>query len=78
MGTEAFTIRTNSKKVQELDKLGSTLDRSRNYLVNQAIDNLLEVHQWQIEETKKGIVAANRGDFATDKEMQKILDKYKG
>ena len=78
MGTEAFTIRADSKKVQELDKLASTLDRPRNYLVNQAIDNLLEIHQWQIEETKKGLAAADRGDFATDKEMQKILDKYKG
>lgn len=34
MGTEAFTVRTDSKKVKQLDKLAKQQDRSRNYLVN--------------------------------------------
>ena len=43
MGTDAFTVRSDSKKVKQLDRLASQMDRSRNYLVNQAIDQLLEV-----------------------------------
>ena len=43
MGTEAFSVRTDSKKVKELDKIAKQQDRSRNYLVNQAIDQLLVV-----------------------------------
>ncbi|MFV0276324.1 MAG: CopG family ribbon-helix-helix protein, partial [Parahaliea sp.] len=49
MSTEAFTIRSDSKKVKQLDRLANQMDRSRNYLVNQAIDQLLELHAWQIE-----------------------------
>ena len=77
MDTEAFTVRSDSKKVKQLDKLASQMDRSRNYLVNQAIDQLLEIHAWQIERTKEGIKAADEGRFASDSEMEQIFNKYK-
>ena len=76
MGTEAFTIRSDSKKVKQLDVLANHMDRSRNYLVNQAIDQLLELHAWQIERTKEGIKAAEEGLFASDAEMERIFNKY--
>ena len=76
MDTEAFTIRSDSNKVKQLDKLASQMDRSRNYLVNQAIDQFLEIHAWQIERTKEGIKAADEGRFASDKEMERIFNKY--
>jgi predicted transcriptional regulator len=76
MGTEAFTIRSDSKKVKQLDRLAGQMDRSRNYLVNQAIDQLLELHTWQIERTKEGIKAADEGRFASDAEMERVFNKY--
>ena len=76
MGTDAFTVRSDSKKVKQLDRLASQMDRSRNYLVNQAIDQLLEVHNWQIERTEEGIKAADEGRFASDAEMERIFNKY--
>jgi len=42
MSKEAFTVRADSKKVKQLDELADKMDRSRNYLVNQAIDQLLK------------------------------------
>lgn len=59
MSKEAFTVRVDSKKVEQLDELAGKMDRSRNYLVNQAIDQFLEVHAWQIERTREGIKAAD-------------------
>ncbi len=76
MGTEAFSVRTDSKKVKKLDKLAKQMDRSRNYLVNQAIDQLLELHAWQIKRVKEGIKAADEGRFAAVAEMERIFDKY--
>ena len=76
MSKEAFTVRTDSKKVKQLDKLASKMERSRNYLVNQAIDQLLEVHAWQTERTREGIKAADEGRFASDTEMNRIFNKY--
>ena len=76
MSTEAFTVRADSKKVRMLDKLAKQQDRSRNFLVNQAIDQFLEINAWQIERTKEGVRAADEGRFVSDAEMARIFDKY--
>ena len=77
MTTEAFSVRTDPKKVRKLDKLARQQDRSRNYLVNQAIDQYLELLAWQDERIKEGIKAADAGRFASDAEMDAIFNKYK-
>jgi predicted transcriptional regulator len=57
--SEPITIRT--AKVAEIDALAAAMDRSRNYIVNQAIEQYLEANAWQIERIKKGIAAARDG-----------------
>lgn len=76
MGKEAFTVRTESKKIEQLDKLADRMDRSRNYMVNQAIDGLLEVYAWQTERVREGIKAADEGRFVGETEMKCIFNKY--
>ena len=76
MGTEAFSVRADSKKVKQLDRIAKQQDRSRNYIVNQAIDQLLELHTWQTERVKEGIKAADEGQFASDVDMAKVFSKY--
>ncbi len=76
MGTEAFSVRTDSEKVKQLDKIAKQQDRSRNYLVNQAIDQLLELHAWQSERVKEGIKAADNGHFASDADLARLFNKY--
>jgi len=76
MGTEAFSVRADSKKVKQLDRIAKQQDRSRNYIVNQAIDQLLELQAWQIERVNEGIAAADEGRFASDAEMTKIFSKH--
>jgi predicted transcriptional regulator len=77
MGTEAFSVRSDSKKVRQLDRLAKIQDRSRNYLVNQAIDQLLELYAWQTERIREGLKAADAGQFASEAELERIIDKYK-
>ena len=76
MGTEAFSVRTDTEKVKQLNKLAKQQDRSRNYIVNQAIDQLLALHTWQDEQTRKGIKAADDGKFVSDSDMEQIFEKY--
>ncbi len=76
MATEAFSVRTDSKKIEQLDKLAEQQDRSRNYVVNQAINQFLELHAWQEERIKAGIKAADEDRFTTDSEMERLFSKY--
>ena len=76
MDTDAFSVRTDSRKIKQLDKLAEQQDRSRNYLVNQAIDQFLELHAWQEERIEAGIEAADDGRFVGEVEMKRIFGKY--
>ena len=57
--TEPITIRTS--KVSEIDALASAMARSRNYVVNQAIESYLEANAWQMERVGAGVAAARAG-----------------
>jgi predicted transcriptional regulator len=74
MTTEAFTVRTEADIVQRLDNLATRLDRSRNYLVNQAIKEYLDLHAWQIEKIQEGIEAADRGQTIPHEEVMAEMD----
>jgi predicted transcriptional regulator len=79
MATEAFTVRAESNLVNQLDHLADTLDRSRNYLVNQALKEYLEQHAWQIEKISQGIAAADRNELINHdivmKEMEDLIER---
>jgi predicted transcriptional regulator len=74
MTTEAFTVRSDSETVHRLDVLASRLDRSRNYLVNQAIKEYLDLHAWQIGKIQVGIEAANRGELVAHEDVMAEMD----
>ena len=57
--SEPITIRTS--KVAEIDALASAMDRSRNYVVNQAIEQYLAANAWQVERIREGLAAAREG-----------------
>jgi predicted transcriptional regulator len=59
VASEPITIRT--AKVSEIDALASAMDRSRNYIVNQAIEQYLEANAWQMERISAGITALREG-----------------
>lgn len=59
--TEPMTIRAAKETVSELDALAAATDRSRNYLVNQALRQYLDANTWQIERIREGIADARAG-----------------
>ena len=61
MATEAITIRTDRHTVERLDKLAKALDRSRNYVVKQALEAFLKEQSWQIQAIEEGLESLDRG-----------------
>lgn len=59
--TEPITVRAAKEIVVEIDALAAAMDRSRNYIVNQALQQYLEANAWQIARVKEGIAAAREG-----------------
>ena len=73
MVTEAITIRTDRKTVERLDKLAKALDRSRNYVVKQALEAYLEEQAWQIQAIEEGLESLDRGKGRPHEEVMAEL-----
>jgi predicted transcriptional regulator len=56
-----ITIRAARETVTEIDALAAAMDRSRNYIINQAMQQYLETNAWQTERIRAGIAAARKG-----------------
>jgi predicted transcriptional regulator len=74
--TAAFTLRLDDETLKALDRLAEKTDRSRSWLAARAIEDYIALNAWQIEKIEAGIDAANRGDFADDQEVGRVLKKY--
>jgi predicted transcriptional regulator len=70
--TSAFTVRVDDQTLKAIDDLCRQTDRSRNWIVREALRNYLELQAWQVAKIKEGIAAADRGEFATEEELDAI------
>ncbi len=70
--TAAFTIRLDDEKLATLDALAADMDRSRSWIAAKAIESYVELNAWQIARIKEGIAQADRGEFATEEELDAI------
>ena len=78
MAKETIAFRLDENKRAALDAIAQSLDRDRSYILNEAIDAYLEVHQWQLEEIKKAVAEADEGKFASDEKVNSFFDKWCG
>lgn len=75
-GSSVLTLRLDPKLKQQLDRLSRATSRSRSFVAAEAIREYVELNNWQIEETKKALAEADQGDFASDAEMQRTIQKW--
>jgi predicted transcriptional regulator len=61
---------------EKLDLLAKATARSRSFLVAEAIETYVKDQAWQIKAIQEGIKEADRGNFATDEEVEKVFKKW--
>ena len=42
----------------------------------EAFQNYVALNDWQIEEIKRGVAEAERGDFASEQDVERMLTKW--
>ena len=65
MPREVMTVRIDPRTRQALDGIAAALDRDRTYVVNQALESYIGVHQWHIDHIRQGLREAKGGKFAS-------------
>jgi RHH-type rel operon transcriptional repressor/antitoxin RelB len=74
--SSVLTLRLDAKLKEQLDRLSKATQRSRSFVAAQAIREYVALNQWQIDEIKKAIDEADRGEFASQQEVQRTIKKW--
>jgi predicted transcriptional regulator len=74
--TVGFTVRLEKEAVEAIDALAKRTDRSRNWIVNQAVRDYVELQSWQEARIDEGLRAMERGEFASEDEVREALSRH--
>ena len=77
MSKRTITFRIDTRKKKALDVVAEGLDRDRSYVLNEAIDHYLDVHQWQDAHIREGLRQADAGKFAKDSEVSAAFARWR-
>ncbi len=76
MKSATVSAKLEPSVAKKLDLLAKATARSRSFLVAEAIESYVKDQAWQIQAIQQGIKEADRGNFATDKEVKKTFKKW--
>lgn len=74
--TILVSTRVSSDLAERLAALAQTTHRSKSYLAAQAIEEFLNVQEWQVAAIKEGLAAADRSDLKSHEQAIAILNTW--
>ena len=77
MTKATLSFRTDEETKSRLDRLAGARRRDRSFLINEAIEQFLELSDWQEKQIRAGIEEADRGEFATEEEVEAVFAKWR-
>jgi predicted transcriptional regulator len=77
MSSTTITVRLEEEVRNRLDQLAKSTQRSKSFLASEAIRQFVENNEWQIAETRAALREADAGDFASDRDVQRLRKKWK-
>ncbi len=75
MPSSPITTRLTKETIEKLEKLSKATQRSKSFLVAEAVDKYLSDQEWQVEAIKKGLEQAEKGEFAADNDVRNFFRK---
>ena len=67
---------TPAGKRKRLGHIAEAFGKNLSAVINEALDQYIELHEWQLAHIRKGVKAARSGDFAAEAEVKAFFDKY--
>ena len=72
---KTISFRADAEKIDALDSLAASQDRSRSHLINEAITNYIELHAYQDALVRRGQEEMRKGRVIRHDEVVKRLQK---
>jgi RHH-type transcriptional regulator, rel operon repressor / antitoxin RelB len=71
-----LNVRLPVELAGQLEALTKATGKTKSFLTVEALREYLEVQAWQVQDIKTALEEANRGEFATEKEVTQFFAKY--
>ena len=76
--TGNVTVRMPLKTQRKLDQIAAEFDRSRNWLINEAIEQYLDVYDWQEKRIRERLkIAEKGGNFYKKSQVNDVVESFK-
>lgn len=73
-----LNVRLPSALADQIEGLSRATGRSKSFIAVEALRDYVSLQQWQIAEIEVGLAEADRGEFATEDEVNAVFAKYAG
>jgi len=72
----SFSMRLSQELSAQLSELAKATGRTKSFIAVQALQDFVERESWQIAEINNGIEEADREEFTSSEEMEKLYKKW--
>ncbi|UTF49993.1 CopG family ribbon-helix-helix protein [Desulfomicrobium sp. ZS1] len=70
------TARLSEETALKLSQLAQTTNRSKSFIVAQALEHFLDEQAWQVAQIQESLAQADEGKFASSIEVQEAFGKW--
>jgi predicted transcriptional regulator len=74
--TRTINVRVPASVYEQLENLAKSTARTKSFVTVEALSSYLATQSWQVNEITAGIADADRGDFATNDQVNAVFAKY--
>ena len=76
MRSTTFTVRVEPEVKKRLEKLARSTGRTRSFLAAEALNEYLDVNEWQVAGVKRAIASLDRGEGVPHKEIKDWVNSW--
>ncbi len=74
--TSRVSFVTETKKRARLDQIATVFGTNLSAVINDALDQYIDLHEWQLKHIQAGVEEAKQDDFAADEEVDAFFSEY--
>lgn len=76
MKSTTFTVRVETNVKKRLERLAKSTGRSRSFLAAEAINEYLDINEWQVGGIKHAIASLDRGEGISHESVKNWVDSW--
>ena len=72
----ATTIRMEDTVLDRVDSMAKSVNRSRTWIINQAVEQFLSYEEWFVQEVQAGVNEVANGELASPEKVEQRFAKW--